>query len=70
MQKSKQVFSVGQQTKFQQLQLEITALEKQVENALQKQSELTDFNSYPIHLNYVDDRIAKSGIKLTQTTAY
>jgi len=69
MQKSKQVFSVGQQTKFQQLQLEVAALEKQVENALKDHS-LTHRDYLPIHLNYVDDRVAKSGIRLMSETAY
>ena len=70
MQKFKQVFSVGQQSKFQQLQLEIAALEARVENALKDRLELTSFDSQPIPLIYIDDRLAKSGIKLTQETAY
>lgn len=65
MQKPKQVFSIRQQSKFQQLQLEVAALEAQIEDALRKQFELTNFDAQPIPLVYVDDRIAKSGIKLT-----
>ena len=70
MQKSKQVFSVRQQSKFQQLQLEVIALEKRVENALKEQL-LTSLNTHlPIPLKYVNDRLAKSGIRLTHETAY
>lgn len=69
MQKSKQVFSNRQQSKFQQLQLEVAALEAQVEEALKEQFELTNFDSQPIPLTYVNDRVAKSGIKLTHKTA-
>ena len=71
MQKSQQVFSVGQQTKFQQLQLEVAALEKQVAHALQKQLQLKDNHGSqtPIPLVYVDDCVAKSGIRLTHETA-
>ena len=69
MQKSKQVFSSNQQSKFQQLQLEVAALEAQVEEALKQQFELTHLDSQPIPLVYVDDRTAKSGIKLTSKTA-
>lgn len=69
MQKSKQVFSVRQQNKFQQLQQEVAALQEQVENALKKQS-FANFDSQPIPLVYVDERTARSGIKLTHETAY
>ena len=70
MQKSKQVFSVGQQTKFQQLQLEVAALEQQVVDALQQQLQITsDRGQAAIPLLYVDDRVAKSGIRLTHETA-
>ena len=65
MQKPKQVFSIRQQSKFQQLQLEVAALETQVKNALREQFELTNFDAQPIPLVYVDDLTAKSGIKLT-----
>ena len=62
MQKSKQVFSVGQQSKFQQLQLEVAALEKQVENVLREQ--LVTANSHnsqsPIPLIYVNEQVIKS----------
>ena len=70
MQKSKQVFSVGQQTKFQQLQLEVAALEQQVVDALQQQLQITnDRGQAAIPLLYVDDRVAKSGIRPTHETA-
>ncbi|MEM6614300.1 MAG: hypothetical protein AAF652_19035 [Cyanobacteria bacterium P01_C01_bin.72] len=65
MQKSKQVFSIGQQSKFQQLQLEVAALEKQVENVLREQ--LTIANSHnpqpSIPLVYVNEQVAQSGNK-------
>lgn len=66
MPKSKQVFSTRQQTKFQQLQLEVAALEEQVQNALQEQLELTQcYDSQgSIPLVHVNDRIARTGIKL------
>lgn len=71
MQKSQPVFDPGQQSKFQQLQLEIKALEEQVENALKQQLEQADCNAHsPIPLIYVSDRFAKSGIKLAQEKAY
>lgn len=68
----KQIFSTRQQAKFQELQIEIAALEKQVENALKEQSLLGIDNTAnsAIPLIYVNDRVAKSGIKLTQETAY
>ena len=65
---TKQIFSTGQQAKFQELQIEIAALEKQVENALKEQSSLgidrTSDSAIP--LIYVNDRVAKSGIRLTK----
>ena len=66
-QKSQQVFSTGQQSKFQQLELEIAALEEQVENALKEQTQLTNnYNSSsPIPVIYVNDQIAKTGVRLT-----
>lgn len=71
MQKSKQIFSVGQQNRFQQLQLEVAALEEQVKNSLKEQADLTSLNTHqPIPINYVNDRVAKSGIRLTHETAY
>jgi hypothetical protein len=72
MQKPQPVFSTGQQSKFQQLQLEIAALEEQVENTLKEQ--LAQADNYDLHspipLIYVSDRFAKSGIRLAQETAY
>lgn len=70
MQESQPVFEPGQQSKIQQLQLEVSALEEQVENVLKEQLKLTsDYDSHsPIPLIYVDDRFAKSGIKLTHET--
>lgn len=72
MQKSQSVFEPGQQSKFQQLQLEIAALEKQVERALKQQlSQADNHDSHsPIPLIQVSDRFAKSGIRLAQETAY
>ncbi|MEL6909701.1 MAG: hypothetical protein AAFR62_08265 [Cyanobacteria bacterium J06629_2] len=66
MQKSKQVFSVGQQSKFQQLQLEVSALEQQLERVLREQiATANNSNSQPpIPLVYVNEQVAKSGIKL------
>ena len=66
-QKSPQVFSTGQQSKFQQLELEVAALEKQVENALKEQKQLIhDYNSSSsIPVIYVNDQIAKTGVRLT-----
>ncbi|MEO1669574.1 MAG: hypothetical protein AAFR77_02130 [Cyanobacteria bacterium J06631_2] len=72
MQKSKQVFSVGQQNKFQQLQLEVAALEEQVENVLREQLAIVNSQNSqpPIPLVYVNEQVAKSGIKLAQETVY
>ena len=73
MQKSKQVFSTGQQAKFQELQIEIAALEKQVEKALKEQSLLVIDNTSDnsaIPLIYVNEQVAKSGIRLAHETAY
>lgn len=72
MQKSQPVFNPGQQSKFQQLEIEIAALEEQVKNVLKKElRQADDYNSpSPIHVIYVSDRFAKSGIKLAQETAY
>jgi hypothetical protein len=72
MQESQPVFDPGQQSKIQQLQLEVTALEEQVENVLKEQLKLTsEYDSHlPIPLLYVDDRFAKSGIKLTPEQVY
>jgi hypothetical protein len=66
MQKSPSVFEPGQESKFQQLQREVTALEKQLEHVLKEQLELVDnYDSHsPIPLIYVSDRFAKSGIRL------
>ena len=66
MQESKQVFSMGQQSKFQQLQLEVIALEEQLKNFLNEQTPQIDtYGSHsPIPLVYVDDRVAKTGIRL------
>jgi hypothetical protein len=72
MQKSQPVFEPEQQSKFQQLQLEIAALEAQVENTLKEQLErASSYNSpSPIPLIYVSDRFAQSGIRLAQEKAY
>ena len=69
-QKSPQVFSTGQQSKFQQLELEIAALEERVENALKEQPQLiNNCNSLsPIPLIYLNDQIAKTGVRLTPDT--
>ena len=71
MNQKQQVFSTGQQNKFQQLELEIAALEEQVENALKEQTQLTNnYNSpSPIPLIYVNDQISKTGVRLTPDTA-
>jgi hypothetical protein len=72
MQESQPVFAPGQQSKIQQLQLEVAALEEQLENVLKEQLKLTsDYDAHlPIPLIYVDDRFAKSGIRLTHETVY
>ena len=69
---TKQIFSTGQQAKFQKLQIEIAALEKQVQNALKEQSLLSIDNTAnsAIPLIGVNEQVAKSGIRLTQKTAY
>jgi hypothetical protein len=66
------VFAPGQQSKIQQLHLEVTALEEQVENVLKEQLRLTSEHDthLPIPLIYVDDHFAKSGIRLTHETVY
>ena len=72
MQKIQQIFSIGQQTKFYELQTEIAALEKQVENALKEQSLLMEADNAPVRaipLVYVSEQVAKSGIRLVRETA-
>jgi len=66
MQKSPSVFEPGQESKFQQLQREVSALEQQLEHVLKEQLELVDNHDshLPIPLVYVSDRFAKSGIRL------
>ncbi|MEM8723209.1 MAG: hypothetical protein AAGE84_28650 [Cyanobacteria bacterium P01_G01_bin.39] len=66
MPKSKQVFSTGQQSKLQQLQLEVAALEEQLANTLQKQTEVTarDNSQIPTPLIQVNARTAQTGIRL------
>ena len=66
MPESKQVFSMGQLSKFQQLQLEVNALEEQLKNVLNEQTPLTDnYGSHsPIPLMYVNEQAAKTGIRL------
>lgn len=59
--KSKQVLSVTQQNKLQQLQLEIEALEKQIDTILKEQQQLIARRDSPI---YLSDRFTKTGIKL------
>ena len=68
---TKQIFSTGQQAKFQELQIEIAALEKQVEDALKEQSLLSidRTSNSAIPLIYVNEQVAKSGIRLTRETA-
>ena len=63
-QKPKQVFSSGQESKFQQLQLEVAALEQQVKDALKEQTTLIhDYKSLaPIPLIYAKDQTAKTGV--------
>ena len=65
---TKQIFSTGQQAKFQELQIEIAALEKQVEDALKEQSLLSidRTSNSAIPLIYVNEQVAKSGIRLTK----
>ena len=71
MNQKQQVFSIGQQSKFQQLELEVAALEEQVENALKEQTKLTNnYNSpSPVPLIYVNEQISKTGVRLTPDTA-
>ena len=66
MQKSKPIFSQGQQSKFQQLQLEVTALEAQLDSVLKEDMQLDNYAHSAIPLVYVSDRTAKTGIRLTQ----
>ena len=68
---TKQIFSTGQQAKFQELQIEIAALEKQVEDALKEQSLLSidRTSNSAVPLIYVNEQVAKSGIRLTRETA-
>lgn len=70
-QKIERVFSLGQQSKFQKLQLEVAALEEQVENAMKEQMALVnDYKSLsPIPLVYVNDQSAKTGVRLAQDNA-
>lgn len=69
-QNARKVFSIGQQSKFQELQLEVAALEEQVENFLKEQTTIiNDYKSLsPIPLIYVNDQAAKTGVRLTQDT--
>lgn len=69
-QKAQQVFSLGQQSKFQKLQLEVAALEEQVENAMREQTALiNDYKSLsPIPLVYANENSAKTGVRLAQDT--
>lgn len=71
-QRSQKVFSRRQQNKFQQLQLEVAALEAQVENALKEQMILThDYHSLsPIPLVCANDQTAQTGIRLTPDTIH
>ena len=64
-QKPDRVFSSSQQNKFRQLQQEVSALEEQLQDALLKQLPVDDRNTYlPIPLPRVNDRTAKTGVKL------
>ena len=57
----KSKLSITQQDKLQQLQLEIEALEKKIDNILKEQVQLTARNNSPIYLN---DRLSQKGIRL------
>ena len=59
--KSKQVLSITQQNKLQQLQSEIETLEKQIDIILKEQEQLNARDRSPI---YLGDRFAKTGIRL------
>lgn len=67
MPRSKQVFSTRQQDKFQQLQLEVAALEAQLEHLLREQLKLTNqhHSQVPIPLMQVNEQLASNGIRLT-----
>lgn len=69
MPKSKPVFSTRQQSQFQQLQLEVTALEEQVENIIKEQWTLTNKpdSQVPIPLIQVNEQLASTGIRLSQS---
>ena len=56
------ILSITQQNKLQQLQSEIEALKKQIDNILKVQAQLTTSSNSPI---YLGDRFAKTGIRLT-----
>lgn len=64
-QKFKQAWSTAQQDKLHQLQLEVAALEKQLENILAP-AQLTDRYSSqsPISIISTSDRLTRTGIKL------
>lgn len=65
-QKLKQAWSTAQQDKLHQLQLEVTALEKQIENTLAP-AQLSDrYSSHPpISIISTGSRLAQTGIKST-----
>ena len=68
-QKSQQAWSTVQQEKLRQLQLEVAALEKQLENLVTRVPLTNDYNlQSPIPLIYVSDRTAKTGIRLAHDT--
>ncbi len=62
---SPSVLPTVQQSKLHQLQLEVTALEEQVENALKCKIQLTEGYSSqsPILLVYARDRVDRTGIR-------
>ena len=69
MPKSKPVFSTRQQSQFQQLQLEVAALEKQLENILKEQWKLTNQldSQVPVPLIQDNEQLASTGIRLTNS---
>ena len=69
MPKSKPVFSTTQQSQFKQLQLEVAALEEQLEKIIKEQWELTNQpdSQVPIPLIQVNEQLANTGIRLSQS---
>ena len=69
MPKSKPVFSTRQQSQFQQLQLEVAALEEQVENIIKEQLELANQPDSQVLVPRIQDneQLASTGIRLSQS---